>query len=256
MTDSKSQCPASSLFLGCLKLPLTRSHFVELLLCLRPQWENLACARPGHRWVLDWTWRGQASSKLPKEGSRLSSNLQTLYSLGQVSLFCCTRPQSLMGYGLKWAIWLLRCVIKKANITNDNVSLNKAKQQNPVFIVALKLCLFGLSRYPLMSLKMNHFISNCYMPVWFLCFCFSAFHRCHITQSCALVRLRRFLPPCPAQPPCLRFSCSSCLHTLLIAIHSTCPANWANWSERGFSAGDLAVLQDFAALSCHLILFC
>lgn len=101
------------------------------------------------------------------------------------------------------------------------------KQNNkPSVYCCLETLSFGLSRYPLMSLEMNHFISNCYMPVWFLCFCFSAFHRCHITQSCALVRLRRFLPPCPAQPPCLRFSCSSCLHTLLIAIHSTCPANW------------------------------
>lgn len=35
-------------------------------------------ARPGHRWALDSTWQGpQASSKLSKEGSWPSSNLET-----------------------------------------------------------------------------------------------------------------------------------------------------------------------------------
>ena len=77
------------------------------------------------------------------------------------------------------------------------------------------------------SLKVNCFISNCFMPSWFMCFCFSAFHRCHITQRCALEHLHRFLQPCSAKSPCLRFSCNSCLHTLLTSLRSTCPANWA-----------------------------
>lgn len=57
MTDPKISLPVSLLLLCCLWLPLTRSHFVELLLCLRPRkWGKfIVAARPGHRWVLAWT---------------------------------------------------------------------------------------------------------------------------------------------------------------------------------------------------------
>lgn len=106
---------------------------------------------------------------------------------------------------------------------------------------------FWLFRVSTMSFKMNRFISNCYMPAWFMCFSFSTFHRCRITQICALVHLHRFLPPCPAESPCLRFSCSSCLHTLLThpsTAHVQPPE--LNWSECAFGASELALLQDFA----------
>lgn len=97
-----------------------------------------------------------------------------------------------------------------------------------------------------MSLKMNHFIFNCYMPGWFMCFCFSAFHRCHIIQSCALVRLYRFLPPCPAECPCwgsqIAAACIPCSHPSTAHVQPT----ELNWSECAFGAGELAMFQDFA----------
>lgn len=84
------------------------------------------------------------------------------------------------------------------------------------------------------------------MPGWFMGFCCSGFHRCCLTQSWALVRPHRFLPPCPAEPPCLRFFCGSCLHTLLPSIHSTCPASWTKLEWMCLRASELAMLQDFA----------
>lgn len=83
------------------------------------------------------------------------------------------------------------------------------------------------------------------MPGWFMGFCFSGFHRCRLTQSWALVHLHRFLPPCPAV---------SLLVAPLAAARIPCshpsPAHVQpaelSWSECAFSAGELAVLQDFA----------
>lgn len=126
--------------------------------------------------------------------------LRALYSSGQASLLCCSRPHGLQGCGPKWAIWLLRCVTKKADITNVITShlIKQQQKKPPTFIVAVHLCLFSLSGYPLMLLKMKGFMSNCYMPGWFMCFCFSGFHRCLLTQSWALVHHHRFLPPCLA----------------------------------------------------------
>ena len=59
--------------------------------------------------------------------------------------------------------------------------------------------------------------------------CFSVPRMPHYWKLC----LNRFLPPCPAQPPCLRFLHSSCSHTLLTSIHSTCPANRAKLEWAG-----------------------
>lgn len=185
----------------------------------------------------------------PQEGSGLSSTLQTLSPLGQASQRCCTRPHGLLGCGLMWAIFL-RCVTKEANITNDNLSLSKQNndndKKNPPFTIAMHLCPFGFSGYPLMLLKMHHFISNCYMPGWFMCFCFSAFHRCLITQSCVLVRLYRFLPPCPAESPCWGSHVAAaripCSHPSTAHVQPT----QLKWSECAFSADELAMLQDFA----------
>ena len=68
--------PSLLAFTLLLRLPLTRSHFVEPLLCMRSQklGKFIIAARAGQRWVLDCTWQGpKASSKLPKEGSWLCS---------------------------------------------------------------------------------------------------------------------------------------------------------------------------------------
>lgn len=175
--------------------------------------------------------------------------MRILYSLGQASLCCCKRPYFSLGCGLWRTSWLLRCINKTTNITNKSSSLNKNKTTtNPNINVALQLFLFGLSGYPLTSLKLNHLISNSYMPSWFTYFCFSAFHRCHIAQSCALVHLYRFLPPAlhslPAWGSQGAAACTLHWHASMALAQPT----QLNCSKCDCSASGLAVLQNFSLL--------
>lgn len=166
--------------------------------------------------------------RTPQGRAPAPSALRALLSSGQASPLCCTRPHGLQGCGHKWAIWLLRCVTKKADITNVIIShLIKTTTKTPALIVAVHLCLFGLSGYPLMLLKMKHFMSNCYMPGWFMGFCFSGFHRCLPPYSkLSFSASSQISPSLPCSLPACGSS-SSCSHTLLTSIPSTCPASWA-----------------------------
>jgi hypothetical protein len=86
-------------------------------------------ARPGHRWILDWTWQGQeASWKIPKEEASSATLHQQCTALGSLPYFA--RSYYSLGCGLQWAIGLLRYITKKTNVTNKSSWLNKNKTTN------------------------------------------------------------------------------------------------------------------------------